>query len=430
MYQVLIVDDEYLAQNKLLSIIRWEDNVLHIAGTVDNGKDAVSFLNNNHIDVIFTDVCMPLMNGIELTEYVKNNFPHIKIIVLSSYNDYEYVRESFRNKALDYIMKHTINESTVINLLKSIAAELSGHNSADSSDSDYLSKEKQYRSDIISAILEASPTENQYINAIVATVKISNYALLKQIHSQNEFQILYQYITNTLCQFLKSLPDSVVFNDKNDYFIIYMPFGNSAEMDIMKILKSYIKQINYSVRKFFDFRLLWGISCVSTPTYHISDCYPEAVNMLEFSPIKDHENNYTDLEFSSLSVKNEKALLFAISRINKENIDSVLDKIVEDISDNSHAINIITGELIAVANKICEEYRINIESLDYIEKFSLMPKTEISKEDLSIWFKELFRCIIDICIKQNKEFHETRYSNIVKEFVRNNYKNNITFKQL
>lgn len=152
--------------------------------------------------------------------------------------------------------------------------------------------------------------------------------------------------------------------------------------------------------------------------------------MLEFSPIKDHENNYTDLEFSSLSVKNEKALLVAISRMNKEDIDSALDKIFEDISDNSHAINIITGELIAVANKICEEYRINIESLDYIEKFSLMPKTEISKEDLSIWFKELFRCIIDICIKQNKEFHETRYSNIVKEFVRNNYKNNITLKQL
>ncbi len=152
--------------------------------------------------------------------------------------------------------------------------------------------------------------------------------------------------------------------------------------------------------------------------------------MLEFSPIKDHENNYTDLEFSSLSVKNEKALLVAISRMNKEDIDSALDKIFEDISDNSHAINIITGEPIAVANKICEEYRINIESLDYIEKFSLMPKTEISKEDLSIWFKELFRCIIDICIKQNKEFHETRYSNIVKEFVRNNYKNNITLKQL
>ena len=209
-----------------------------------------------------------------------------------------------------------------------------------------------------------------------------------------------------------------------------MPFGNSAETDIMKRLKSYIKQINYSVRKFFDFRLLWGISCVSTPTYHISDCYLEAVNMLEFSLIKDHENNYTDLEFSSLSVKNEKALLVAISRMNKEDIDSALDKIFEDISDNSHAINIITGELIAVANKICEEYRINIESLDYIEKFSLMPKTEISKEDLSIWFKELFRCIIDICIKQNKEFHETRYSNIVKEFVRNNYKNNITLKQL
>ena len=94
--------------------------------------------------------------------------------------------------------------------------------------------------------------------------------------------------------------------------------------------------------------------------------------------------------------------------MSKEDIDSALDKIFEDISDNSHAINIITGELIAAANKICEEYRINIESLDYIEKFSLMPKTEISKEDLSLWFKELFRCIIDICIKQNKEFHETR----------------------
>lgn len=431
MFQVLIVDDEYLAQNKLSCIVDWEKYGFHIAETVDNGKDAVAFLNHNHIDVIFTDVCMPLMNGIELSEYVKNNFPDIKIVVLSSYNDYDYVRESFRNNALDYIMKHTIDKQTVIDLLKNISKELSKNNLSNSLNLNSLFKERQLRDNIISAIMGTASTSEFYKNSMIAVAKISNYALLKQIHSDNEFYVLYQNIANTLSQILKSLPNSFIFNNDSDYFVVFMPFPEDSEITIMKQLKNYIQQMNYSIKKFFDLRLLWGISCIATPTYSINDCYKEAINMLESTPIKEHDKVHEKLEFSSLSVKNEKTLLIAISTMNKDNIDAALDKIFEDIPINNLAINIVTGELIAIANKICEEHRINIENIsNYLENFRSISMRDAYKEEFLYWCKDLFHRIIDVCMTKSSIFHKARYSSMVKSFIHDNYKSNITLKQI
>lgn len=71
MYQVLIVDDEYLARNKLECILKWEEHGFCISNSVENGEEAIEYIRKNPVDVIFTDVCMPSVNGIELTKYVK-----------------------------------------------------------------------------------------------------------------------------------------------------------------------------------------------------------------------------------------------------------------------------------------------------------------------------------------------------------------------
>ena len=105
MYQVFIADDEKYVREGLKKHIPWEKLDLQIIGEADNGKDALNFLIRNHADILITDVKMPLMDGIELVQQLREKNIAIKIVFISGYDDFEYLRSALRLEAIDYIMK-------------------------------------------------------------------------------------------------------------------------------------------------------------------------------------------------------------------------------------------------------------------------------------------------------------------------------------
>ncbi|GAB6989253.1 response regulator [Paenibacillus pini] len=128
MYKVMIVDDEMLARVGIKSLIRWEDNGFIVAGEAENGKKAYEWLIENPVDIVITDIKMPIMNGIELICNVREIHPEIKFIVLSSFDDYEYVREALKNGAEDYFIKLQMEPDKLLDQLKKIAEKLDHEN--------------------------------------------------------------------------------------------------------------------------------------------------------------------------------------------------------------------------------------------------------------------------------------------------------------
>lgn len=128
MYKVMIVDDEMLARVGIKSLIRWEENGFIVAGEAENGKKAYEWLMENPVDIVITDIKMPIMNGIELICNVRKYHPEIKFIVLSSFDDFEYVREALINGAEDYFIKLQMNPEELLGQLKKIAEKLDHEN--------------------------------------------------------------------------------------------------------------------------------------------------------------------------------------------------------------------------------------------------------------------------------------------------------------
>ena len=104
-YKLLIVDDEALLRQGIMNMTDWHDHNIEIIGDAANGEEAIGLLHRNVPDILLTDIRMPGKNGIELIRYVKKHMPEIQVIVLSSFSDFEYVRESLTMGALDYILK-------------------------------------------------------------------------------------------------------------------------------------------------------------------------------------------------------------------------------------------------------------------------------------------------------------------------------------
>lgn len=104
MVKVLLVDDESLIRNILKDYLS-SDESLEVVGETSNGKLAISQARALQPDVILMDMQMPLMDGVEATQYIHHSFPDIRILGLSTFATDRYVVELLRAGASGYLVK-------------------------------------------------------------------------------------------------------------------------------------------------------------------------------------------------------------------------------------------------------------------------------------------------------------------------------------
>ncbi|MFC5447781.1 response regulator transcription factor [Paenibacillus aestuarii] len=117
MLNAMIVEDNAIYRYAISSIIRWEDYGFTIVSEALNGVHALEILQQQQVDFIVTDITMPEMNGIELIRQVKQKDAGIKIVALSSYDDFRFVKEALKLGAEDYLLKHDLEPGALQELL-------------------------------------------------------------------------------------------------------------------------------------------------------------------------------------------------------------------------------------------------------------------------------------------------------------------------
>lgn len=104
MITILIVDDEKLERNGIKILLKREKEELDIL-EAENGKAALGILMSRQVDILFSDIKMPYMNGLELTEKARDLQPDMEIVIFSGFNDFTYARDALRCGVVDYVLK-------------------------------------------------------------------------------------------------------------------------------------------------------------------------------------------------------------------------------------------------------------------------------------------------------------------------------------
>lgn len=121
MYRVMIIDDEMPARKLLYSSIDWESLGLIFAGEASSGIEAINIIDDIKPDIVFVDIFMPFMNGIDFTRLASERYPNLIFIVLTGFDDFEYARQCVSLPVVEYMLKPIVKKDVKEVLIKVIA---------------------------------------------------------------------------------------------------------------------------------------------------------------------------------------------------------------------------------------------------------------------------------------------------------------------
>lgn len=169
---VLIVDDEPIVCKGLRQTVPWDELEVNIVGEAYDGEEALEMMEQQEIDLILSDIRMPGMDGLELARQVFCRFPHIRMVILSGYDEFEYAKKAIRLGVKDYLLKPVdIDElmAIVLNIKKECDKE----------------RKKEWRI-----------TGNQLLSAIVLGHDLDVHQEFFKLSSNENYQLIASSIEN------------------------------------------------------------------------------------------------------------------------------------------------------------------------------------------------------------------------------------------
>jgi two-component system response regulator YesN len=121
--KVMIVDDEEIARNFLRICIDWNEIGMDVICEASGGSEAIELIEKFNPDIIFTDIHMQFMDGLELSKIISETYPHIRIVILTAYKEFDYARKGIEIGVSDFLLK-PINKLEVLKISLNIKEEI------------------------------------------------------------------------------------------------------------------------------------------------------------------------------------------------------------------------------------------------------------------------------------------------------------------
>lgn len=447
MYNVIIVEDDAIVRAYLRSLLDWNVLGLNISGEFVNGFDAKEYIDREQVDIVITDISMPVLNGIELIKHIKSSGKIIKIIVLSCYNDYDFLREALKCGVSDYILKQYLTKEMLLNLLDKTIQELGRE----------ITISKQYNDDaikstllknIISRIIINEEEAIEYFSEIgyifnnskyfVVVIKLDDYAGLIE---KSDKSLMKNYKTQALEiieNSMKNELDGLMGLTRENEFTLLLSFH--ADQDLSRVIEKIdglIRNISHGVKSELDFTVSIGVSNICSSLSQIPEAYKRTLSVIKghmlfhkgklvFLKDQKSRQSYT------LSHEEEKNLLSAIiegnSRLAIMTIERCLDKL-ELLSENVDSLESYILDLVNILTRIAMKCEIVTKTLFGDEK---LPYEEFEEKCNIDEIKNWFFAIINRIILLNSERNNSHRTEVMKavEYIENHYSEEISLRDV
>lgn len=455
MLKVLIIEDEMLVRMNLTTLINWEKNGFVICGEATNGKDAIEKIEIQRPHIVIMDVVMPIMDGVELSYYISRKYKDVKMIVLSNYGEFDYVRETLKNGAVDYVLKHSLNSTTLLDVLNKaktrIEEEIQEKNerirteerlkiAIDAIKENYIKKlVLGVNTDKVRDYFELLQLELGWKNVVVVSMHILNYLIITNDYSDKEQELLIHSIINVCNQIINRMKNGIIsYIEQGRFILLFSCESEKSESNIYQLVYNYMERISNAIDNFLDIEVVWGSTNHLCNNYlDIPQHYHRACKVMEEklnAKIDNEQNRNDNKKVISLSISDEKKLLSAIEMKDTEQIYEILNHIfceLEEHGANYDSVQIITTELLTIALKACKEFGIETQNIYNPEKHKvncLLQKMSI--KNIYEWIKGIYFRLIELAKTKYVRGDYSEYVNNAILYLNNNYMEDISLDKV
>lgn len=459
MIKILIVDDDSIARTNVKTLIEWNKYGLEVCGEAANGESGIEMIGELSPDIVITDMSMPVLNGVEFIAYIEKNCTWIKVIALSGYDEYEYVRQSMKKGAIDYILKHTLSKAVLINVLK-IACERISKERVENDNRDKIQRklkeslsamQQKFIRELVSGGFDEIKEIKRKINdlslniepknLLLVVVEIDDFHFLKEkLTTKGTNKIISSFI-DISTEILKDMGRAIITNIEEEKFIILFSLGNMrSSLEIHNSVLTSIDRIKTSSKRYLNITACFSIGGVFDSIMELNKHYLEADKILKekFFKGKDmvfqkHIEISEQKEIFNLDIRDEKTIIVALKSADWQKILLCINDIFERIllfGKNQRSIQMICVELINIVNRVAGESGLETKEIYRGED---IPYDEMKKYET---IKEVKEWIISIYEKLAKLLEISsitpEYAEPTKKaigFIHRNYGKNISLNE-
>ena len=279
MYTLLIADDEPLIRNGVRKIIDWESLGFSKIFLAEDGQEALDIIRKNHVDLVLTDIVMPFMDGLELSEILSKEFPEIHVVILTGHEEFEYAQKSVSLGVKNYILK-PIGAESLYKKMVQMCEKLHIEN-----------KERQYISSMKSQLRQSMPvlreqtlnkivcSENRDINLYLERAKNMKINLKEGTYEVGVLDLdlenipladyqLYLFAAKNIAR--ECLGEThYVFEDVRDRVVILFQYDSEVE----EVHEIFYETVSVIQKAIFNTIKLKTTCAVGTPAYSTKELY-------------------------------------------------------------------------------------------------------------------------------------------------------------
>ncbi len=317
MYKLMIVEDEDRNRNGIKKCINWEEYGFRCMAEACNGQDALEKVELEKPDVIITDVRMPIMDGLELTHIINEKYKDIKVIILSGYSDFDFVRSAIKLRVFDYLLKPTdikVFTDTFKALKTAMDSERKQKELFDAKkkyiDQNFSNLRREYILKILAGLPESLGTIHEWLDFFeldltgdifsAAVFRVENSSI---IEAEKEDQYMSAY-ANTFKQILgsKNIGETVV-KDIHEIIVIFHfkqdNYDSHEILDTVTLLIDALNKLDPSLK------VSAGIGLLCPLIFQISKSYSQAIKALERKFFNHNQNVFIYHASDDLSLTSE-----------------------------------------------------------------------------------------------------------------------------
>ena len=442
--KVLIVDDEKHVREGIKILAKWDENGIEDIYEASNGEEAIQMIEEKHPEIIFSDMKMPKMDGTLLLEWIKNNHPHSKTIIITGYEDYHYMRKAMNYGSSDYLLK-PIDPEVLNNAIRTVIHEWKVEEKERKNkviNNQLLNRMKPvYRDRKLTQLLyNDSYEENVFEGFSLPKHEYYHVGLLyvnEEIRDyfKGDSELTYFTILNIINEVLSRKSSGMAFHNLgNTGEIILILWEQKDEM--ISLLNLVIKSIQNSLGILFSI----AVGKEVTKLEDISESYQRAKallmcrNVLVIQQNNIYMGETEDEEIKSLMDYTETIKL-AVQTGNIQSIDSFISQIHREIITNNRLslkqLLQLESEYVVISRSLFKEWSLPLNLQSNIEEniskyfnrygiFLLENYIERKKRETQVFLKRV----------QKKKSKSNNVMNEIEKFIRNNYNHDIKLQEI